>query len=199
MVDQLNSQVDFLNEQLAAREAQIRDLHAAMTDAQQGRSGWHALVACILIVAVCLCVSVCLRDGSLDRAREENAALVSQIRRLQQRKVRVSPSLCGAVLSARESMFLPQQGLDEEEEIEIEEDAAAEQSPRDAPAAGPTMDLGTDLFDHIARLLNEAVTVTVTVCGASVAAAAGEGRAAAGAASGQGRTPRQAEQCVEGC
>ena len=37
MVDQLNSQVDFLNEQLAAREAQIRDLHAALTEAQQDR------------------------------------------------------------------------------------------------------------------------------------------------------------------
>lgn len=39
MVDQLNSQVDFLNEQLAAREAQIRDLHAALAEAQQDRSG----------------------------------------------------------------------------------------------------------------------------------------------------------------
>ena len=68
MVDQLNSQVDFLNEQLAAREAQIRDLHAAMTDAQQGRSGWHALVATAGLafsLCLCVCLCVCLSQGRL--------------------------------------------------------------------------------------------------------------------------------------
>ena len=67
IIDQLNGQVDFLNDQLAMRESQIAELSEKLLGAQEIRQECED------------------RGALLDASREENAVLVAELRELEER------------------------------------------------------------------------------------------------------------------
>lgn len=67
IIDQLNGQVDFLNDQLATREAQLADLGEKLVGAKELR------------------IECENRGKLLDASREENAMLVAELRELEER------------------------------------------------------------------------------------------------------------------